>query len=96
MEVESHFSKVSIFRPSLSVLEEPREPPWVSDGNFALPAAEPSIVGKIQQYQVWSSISNHCCSVTKLCPTFCDPVDCSMPGFPVFHYLPEIAHIHVH
>jgi len=49
MEVESHFSKVSIFRPSLSVLEEPREPPWVSDGNFSLPAAEPSIVGKIQQ-----------------------------------------------
>ena len=52
MEVESHFSKVSIFRPSLSVLEESREPPWVSDGNFSLPAAESSIVGKIQQQQV--------------------------------------------
>ena len=26
-------------------------------------------------------------SVTQLCPTFCDPMDCSMPGFPVHHQL---------
>ena len=26
----------------------------------------------------------------------CDPVDCSMPGFPVLHYLPEIAQTHIH
>ena len=25
---------------------------------------------------------------------FCDPTDCSMPGFPVLHCLPEFAHIH--
>ena len=25
----------------------------------------------------------------KLCPTICNPMDCSMPGFPVLHYLPE-------
>ena len=24
-----------------------------------------------------------CCSVTKLCPTLCDLMDCSTPGFPV-------------
>ena len=24
-------------------------------------------------------------SVAQLCPTFCDPMDCSMPGFPVHH-----------
>ena len=24
----------------------------------------------------------------KSCPTLCDPMDCSTPGFPVFHYLP--------
>ena len=34
--------------------------------------------------------------VTQLCPTLCDPMDCSMPGFPVLHYLPEFAQIHVH
>ena len=26
-------------------------------------------------------------SVTQLCPTLCDPVDCSTPGFPVHHQL---------
>ena len=26
----------------------------------------------------------------------CDPMDCSMPGFPVLHYLPEFAQTHVH
>ena len=28
-------------------------------------------------------------SVAKSCPTLCDPTDCSMPGSPVLHYLPE-------
>ena len=37
-----------------------------------------------------------CCSVTKLCPTLCDPTDCSMPGLPVPHYLPEFAQVHFH
>ena len=32
-----------------------------------------------------------CCSVTKLCPALCDPVDCSTPGSPILHYLPEFA-----
>ena len=30
------------------------------------------------------------------CPTLCDPMDCSMPGFPVLHYLPEFVQTHVH
>ena len=41
--------------------------------------------------------SASCChSVTKLCPTLCDPMDCSTPGFPVLHYLLEFAQTHVH
>ena len=36
-----------------------------------------------------------CCSVAKSCPTLCDPMDCSTPGFPVLHCLPEFAQIHV-
>ena len=35
-------------------------------------------------------------SVTQLCPTLCDPVYCSMPGFPVHHPLPEFAQTNVH
>ena len=35
-------------------------------------------------------------SVTQSCLTPCDPVDCSMPGFPVHHQLAELAQTHVH
>ena len=35
-------------------------------------------------------------SVAQLCPTLCDPKDCSMPGFPVHHQLLELAQTHVH
>ena len=35
-------------------------------------------------------------SVTQLCLTLCDPMDCSTPGFCVHHQLPEIAQTHVH
>ena len=38
----------------------------------------------------------NCCSVAKSCPTFYDPVNCSMPGFPVLHYFPEFAQTRVH
>ena len=29
-------------------------------------------------------------SVAQLCPTLCDPMNCSTPGFPVHHQLPEL------
>ena len=34
--------------------------------------------------------------VTQSCPTLCDPMDCSTPGFPVLHYLLEFAQVPVH
>ena len=36
------------------------------------------------------------CSVTQLCTTLCNPMDCSMPGLPVLHHLPKFAQVHVH
>ena len=35
-------------------------------------------------------------SAPQSCPTLCDPMDCSMPGLPVHHQLPEFAQTHVH
>ena len=35
-------------------------------------------------------------SVTQPRPTLCNPMDCSMPGLPVHHQLPEFAQTHVH
>ena len=36
------------------------------------------------------------CSVTKSCPTVCDPMDCSTSGSPILHCLLKFAQIHVH
>ena len=35
-------------------------------------------------------------SVTQSCPILCDPMDCSTPGFPVYHQLLELAQTQVH
>ena len=34
--------------------------------------------------------------VSQSCLTLCDPMDCSTPGFPVHHQLPELAQTYVH
>ena len=33
-------------------------------------------------------------SVAQSCPTICDPMNCSMPGLPVHHQLPEFIQTH--
>ena len=44
------------------------------------------------------SVGWFCCfsSVAQSCPTLCNPMNCSTPGFLVLHYLPELAQTHVH
>ena len=47
----------------------------------------------------WEFIKIHSESVNSVpqsCPILCNPVDCIMPGFPVYHQLPELAQTHVH
>ena len=34
-------------------------------------------------------------SVAQLCPTLCDPMNCSTPGLPLHHQLPEFTQTHV-
>ena len=45
----------------------------------------------------WSALflASCCCSVVKSHLTFCDPMNCSMPGSSVLSFLPECAQIHV-
>ena len=68
--------------------------PWVS----CLLSSESSGFGKSRGCVCWlnSSGFNCCCSVAQSCLTLCDLVDCSAPGFPVLHHLPELAQTHVH
>ena len=47
-----------------------------------------------KQFSFWSSVQF--CSVALLCPTLCDPMDFSTPGFPVHHQLLKLAQTHVH
>ena len=35
-------------------------------------------------------------SVAQLCPILCNPMDCSIPGFPVHHELPKLTQTHVY
>ena len=35
-------------------------------------------------------------SVIQSCLTLCNPINCSMPGLPVHHYLPEFTQTHIH
>ena len=44
----------------------------------------------------WATFTSLCCcSVVKMNLTLCSLTGCSMPGFPVLHYLQEFAQIHV-
>ena len=44
----------------------------------------------------WSTCIHQFSSVTQLCLTVCNHMNCSMPGFPVHHQLLELARTHVH
>ena len=44
----------------------------------------------------YTSVSGGGGSVSQLCPTLCDSMECITPGFPVLHCLLEFAQTHVH
>ena len=50
--------------------------------------------GQFQTHSVWPVFQFS--SVTQSCLTLCNPMDRSMPGFPVLHQLPELSKIHIH
>ena len=51
---------------------------------------------KVWRLSIDKCTHNYCCSLTRSCPTLCDPMDCSTPSFPVPHNLPEFAQVKVH
>ena len=48
--------------------------------------------GPTLRIRMWSCY----CSFAKSCLTLCDPMDCSMPGFPVLNHLPAFAQTQIH
>ena len=76
-------------KKSYSSLLHPRLSLWVSIQMLSFSRSLDPAVGLKNCYK-------GCCSVAKWCPALWDPIDCSTPGFPVLHYLPEFAQTHVH
>ena len=53
------------------------------------------VQSKILGSEIWYSFPTlrvQFSSVTQSCPTICDPIDYSTPGFPVHHQLPELEY----
>ena len=78
-------------KPMLSAVEAQSPNHWTAR---EFPILE-ILCNKIKVIKIWQYIC--CCSVVQSYPTFCDPIDYSMPGFPVLHCLTILwAQTHVH
>ena len=72
---------------------------WPVAGLGAQPVAvhEQDILREVTIIFITSTIlSVQFSSVTQLCPTLCDPMNCSTSGLPVHHQLPEFTQTHIH
>ena len=73
----------------------PRWTPKVRDhvyGHCAITVI--SLRSHMNKQSLFSSVQ--CTSFAQLSPTLCNPMDCSTPGLPVHHQLPEFTQTHVH
>ena len=81
--------------------------PFLTPGDLPEPGidpeslASPALAGRIfitapsaKPSEVYSSVQS--LSRAQLCPTLCDLMDCSMPGFPVHQQLLKLDQTHVH
>ena len=73
--------------------------PFPSPGDLPDPGIEPTSpasAGRFFTTALPGKDSVQFSSVAQLCPTLCDSMDCSTPGFPVYHQLPALTQIQVH
>ena len=70
---------------------------WRSPGEGKLQLTSASLPGESHgQRNLVGSGPVQFILVAQSCLTLCDPMDCTMPGFPVHHQLPEPTQTHVH
>ena len=53
-------------------------------------------INRLPMARISTSTAVQFSSVTQSCPTLGDPMNCSTPGLPVHHQLPEFTQTHVH
>ena len=98
-EWESNFSRLAneetIISPTSMLCPFPYEVScyYLSDPNPWLPQRAIFAPGN-QRKSIMKIKRKKCSSVNKSCLTLCNPVNCSTPGFPVLHHLPEFAQTH--
>ena len=69
---------------------------WLFIGNWSNHTTQGTqVLSSNQAGSLNQPVLDCCCSVTQLCPTLCDSMDCSRPGFPVLHHLLEFVQTHV-
>ena len=56
----------------------------------------PCLMSLTSYFFFWDWFSSFYCLITKLGLTLCNPINCSTPGLPVHHQLPEFTQTHVH
>ena len=84
---------ISFFRVSFQLRDQT---PGLLHSLPSKPPRKPRVVFFTDQLTEWNwENSYQFSSVAELCLTPCDPLDCSTPGFPVHHQLPEPAQTHV-
>ena len=78
----------SISKPSLA------SSPLLMLLNWLLLPSPPHLITSPHCLQSFQSVQFS--SVAQSCPTLCDPMNCSTPGLPVHHQLPEFTQTYVH
>ena len=83
----------------LKMMKTLESPPAGNSALTALPMARSLARSLFEGRSQLSVCFLSCCKshfITQLCLTLWDPMDCSMPGFPVLHHLLELAQTRVH
>ena len=93
--LQYHSSKASILRRSAFFIVQLSHPYMTTGKTIAL--TRRTFVGKVMSLLFNMNLLIYfCCSVIQSCLTLCYPMNCSTPGIPVRHHLPELAQTHVH
>ena len=82
---------ISWLQSPSAVILEPKKIKSVS-----VSIVSPSICHEVMEPDAMTFSSAQFSSVTQSCLTLCDPMNCSMPGLPVHHQLPEFTQTHAH
>ena len=67
---------------------------WLSEEALQIAMKRREVKGKGEKERYTNL--NQFSSVAQLCPTLCNPMDCSTPALPVHHQFPEFTQTHVH